>query len=151
MNPGVKVPLATDLLSGLGLIGLGVFGIGYGWRYAFGTAARMGPGFYPRLVGLALVAVGAALVARSVVKKPDELGMIELRPVTLVLLGTVLFGLLIERAGLVVATVLLIVLARLADRDFRPVEVLLLCLGLVLFAGVVFWYGFALPFRLLPF
>jgi hypothetical protein len=40
---------------------------------------------------------------RSIIRKSDELGMIELRPVTLVLLGTVLFGLLIERAGLVVA------------------------------------------------
>jgi hypothetical protein len=45
----------------------------------------------------------------------------------------------------------LIVLARLADQDFHPAEVLLLCLALVLFAGAVFWYGFALPFPLLPF
>jgi hypothetical protein len=147
----VKIPLSTDLLSGLALMGLGVFAIGYGWRHAAGTAARMGPGFYPRLVSLALIAVGAGLVVRSIVRKADELGTIEVRPVTLVLLGTALFGSLIERAGLVVSTVLLIVLARLADQDFRPGEVLLLCLGLVLFAGAVFWYGFALPFPLLPF
>jgi hypothetical protein len=151
MNPIVKIPLSTDLLSGLGLMGIGVFAIGYGWRYAVGTAARMGPGFYPRLVSLALIAVGGGLVVRSLIRKSDELGTIELRPVALVLLGTVLFGLLLERAGLVVSTVLLIVLARLADQDFWPGEVLLLCLALVLFAGAVFWYGFALPFRLLPF
>jgi hypothetical protein len=151
MKRVVNIPLSTDLLSGLGLIGLGVFAIGYGWRYTVGTAARMGPGFYPRLVSLALIAVGAGLVVRSFVRKVDDLGTIELRPVALVLLGTALFGFLIERAGLVVSTVLLIVLARLADQDFRPGEVLLLCLALVLFAGAVFWYGFALPFRLLPF
>jgi hypothetical protein len=150
MKQIVKIPLSTDLLTGLALIGLGVFAIGYGWHYAVGTAARMGPGFYPRLVSLVLVAVGAGLVVRSIARKTDVLGTIELRPATLVLLGTVLFGLLVERAGLVVSTVLLIVLARLADQDFRPVEVLLLCLGLVLFAGAVFWYGFALPFPLLP-
>jgi len=147
----VKIPLSTDLLSGLAFIGLGVFAIGYGWRYAVGTSARMGPGFYPRLVSLALIAVGALLVVRSIVKKTDGLGTIELRPVTLVLLGTALFGFLIERSGLVVSAVLLIVLSRLADRDFHPVEVLLLCLGLVLFTGAVFWYWLALPFRLLPF
>ena len=151
MKQIVKIPLSTDLLTGLALIGMGVFAIGYGWPYAVGTAARMGPGFYPRLVSLVLVAVGAGLVVRSIARKTDVLGTIELRPATLVLLGTVLFGLLVERAGLVVSTVLLIVLARLADQDFRPVEVLLLCLGLVLFAGAVFRYGFALPFPLLPF
>jgi hypothetical protein len=151
MKPIVKIPLSTDLLAGLGLIGLGGFALGYGWRYAFGTAARMGSGFYPRLVSLALIAVGAALVVRSFFRKDDELGTIELRPVALVLLGTVVFALLIERAGLVVSTGLLIVLARLADDDFRPAEVLRLCLGLVLFASIVFWYGLALPFRLLPF
>ncbi|HZA00855.1 MAG TPA: tripartite tricarboxylate transporter TctB family protein [Hyphomicrobiaceae bacterium] len=147
----VKIPLSTDLLSGLGLIGLGGFALGYGWRYAFGTAARMGPGFYPRLVSLALIAIGAALVVRSLVRHADELGTIELRPVALVLLSTVLFAFLIERAGLVASTVLLTVLARLADEDFRPAEVLLLCLVLVLFSSAVFWYGLALPFRLLPF
>jgi hypothetical protein len=147
----VKIPLSTDLLSGLGLIGLGGFALGYGWRYAFGTAARMGPGFYPRLVSLALIAIGAALVVRSLVRNADELGTIELRPVALVLLSTVLFAFLIERAGLVASTVLLTVLARLADEDFRPAEVLLLCLVLVLFSSAVFWYGLALPFRLLPF
>jgi hypothetical protein len=151
MKPIVKIPLSTDLLTGLGLIGLGGFALGYGWRYAFGTAARMGPGFYPRFISLALIAVGAALVVRSLVRKADELGTIELRPVALVLLGTVLFALLIERAGLVVSSVLLIVPARLADEDFRPGEVLLLCVGLVLFAAGVFWYGLGLPFRLLPF
>ena len=151
MKNMVKIPLSTDLLSGLGLIGLGGFALGYGWRYAFGTAARMGPGFYPRLVSLALIAIGAALVVRSLVRHADELGTIELRPVALVLLSTVLFAFLFERAGLVASTVLLTVLARLADEDFRPAEVLLLCLGLVLFSSAVFWYGLALPFRLLPF
>src|ERR671936_1365305 len=109
MRPIVKIPLSTDLLAGLGLIGLGGFALGYGWRYAFGTAARMGPGFYPRFISLALIAVGAALVVRSLVRKADELGTIELRPVALVLLGTVLFALLIERAGFVASSVLLIV------------------------------------------
>jgi hypothetical protein len=150
MKQLVKIPLSTDLLTGLALIALGVFAIGYGWHYAVGSAARMGPGFYPRLVSLALIAVGAGLVVRSVVRKADELGTIELRPVALVLVGTVLFGLFIERTGLVVSAVMLIVLARLAGQEFRPGEVFLLCLGLVLFAGAVFWYGFALPFPLLP-
>jgi hypothetical protein len=103
------------------------------------------------MVSLALIAVGSGLLVRSIVRKADELGTIELRPVTLVLLGTALFGFLIERAGLVVSTVLLIVLGRLADRDFHPAEVVLLCLALVVFAGAVFWYGFGLPFPLLPF
>src|SRR5262245_38119164 len=113
MKQSVRIPLSTDLLSGLAFAGLGIFAMGYGWRYAFGTAARMEAGFYPRLVSLALIAVGLALVVRGIVRKTDELGTIELRPVVLVLLGTVLFGFLLERAGLVVSSVVMIVLARL--------------------------------------
>ena len=66
------------------------------------------------------------------------------------LTGVIVFGLLIERAGLVVSTLVLIVAARMADRDFRPLEVALLSAVLLAFATAVFWYGLALPFPLLP-
>jgi hypothetical protein len=146
----MKVRLSTDFLAGLLFIALGAFAIIYGLQYAFGTSARMGPGYYPRLVSIALIVIGGILVVRSYFMDGEEPDKIFVRPLYVVVIATVAFGVLIERAGLVVAAGLLIVVARLADQDFRPLEVAALCVVLIAFSAAVFWYGLSLPFPLLP-
>jgi hypothetical protein len=77
------------------------------------------------------------------------LGSIAWRPLAFVLAGVLAFGLLIDRLGLFVAGILLVVAARLADRDSQPVETALLAIGLTLSAAAVFLYGLGLHIRLL--
>jgi hypothetical protein len=147
----MKPRLSTDLLAGLLFVALGAFAIIYGWQYPFGSSARMGPGYYPRLISIALIIIGGILVARSFFLDADRPEKIFVRPLYVVILGTVGFGLMIEHAGLVIASIALIVTARFADRDFRPLEVSALCVVLIAFAAGIFWYGLSLPFPLLPF
>ena len=63
----------------------------------------------------------------------------------------VAFGLLIERAGLIAASVVVVVAGRLARPDFRFLEVLLLAAGLAGGAALLFVYALGLSVRLLPF
>jgi hypothetical protein len=147
----MKLRLSTDLLAGLVFIAFGGFVLLYGLQYPFGTSARMGPGYYPRVVSIGLMVIGAILVARSHFIDDEQPEAIFVRPLFVVILATLGFGLLIERAGLIAAAALLIVLARFADEDFRPLEVAALCIVLISFAAAVFWYGLSLPFQLLPF
>ena len=145
----MKVRLSTDLLTGLLFVALGGFAIVYGSRYALGTAARMGPGYFPMLVSAGLTLIGVVLVVRALLATGEALGAIGWRPLVLVLAGVLAFGLLIDRLGLLAAGIALIVAARLADREFRWFEAALLAVGLTLAAAGVFLYGLGLPIKLL--
>ncbi|MFD2182523.1 tripartite tricarboxylate transporter TctB family protein [Rhodoplanes azumiensis] len=146
----MRLRLTTDLVTGLLFVSLGVFAIVYGWTYPIGTPARIGPGYYPLLVASGLVLLGLILLGRALVTPGEPIEGIALRPLVFVLLGTALFGLLVEKAGFVICGILVVVLARLADRDFRPVEVALLAAGLVAFIALLFWLGLSLPLHPFP-
>ena len=143
----MKVRLSTDLVTGVLFIALGGFAIVYGSRYALGTAARMGAGYFPQLISLGLVLIGALLVGRSFLTSGDQLEAIGWRPLLLILVGVLAFGLLIDRRGLLIAGIALVVAARLADREFRPVETALLAIGLTLCTAALFLYGLGLPLK----
>jgi len=145
----MKVRLSADLLTGLLFVALGGFAIVYGSRYALGTAARMGPGYFPMLISGGLTLIGVVLVVRALLATGEVLGAIGWRPLVLVLAGVLAFGLLIDRLGLLAAGIALIVAARLADREFRWLETALLAVGLTLAAAAVFLHGLGLPIKLL--
>lgn len=146
-----KLLLSTDLLSGLLFAGLGAGALYISWRYPAGTAARMGPGYFPHLVSGLLVLLGGILVIRSWFRPGETIAIVDLRPLLFVLIGTIAFGLLIERAGFIAACVALIVAGRLARPDFRIVEVFLLAAALTACAVALFVYALGLSVRLLPF
>jgi hypothetical protein len=143
----MRIRLSTDLITGLLFLAFGGFVIIYGSRYPLGTAARMGAGFYPALVSYALVLLGAILVIRSLFRPGEALEAFNPRPLFFVLVGTLAFALLVERSGFVLAAVILVFAARLADRDFRWGEVTILAGVLVAFIGALFWLGLSLPLK----
>ena len=69
----------------------------------------------------------------------------------LILCGTLMFGLLIDRIGLLVSGILLVIAARLADREFRSIETGILAIAVTLGTGAVFLYGLGLPIKLVRF
>ena len=154
VDPTVGAPrliLSTDLLSGLLFAALGAGALYISWRYPAGTAARMGPGYFPHMVSGLLVLLGGILIIRSWFRPGETVAIVDLRPLLFVLLGTGVFGLLIERAGFIAACVALIVASRLARPDFKIAEVLLLAAGLAACSAALFVYALGLSVRLLPF
>ena len=146
-----RLLLSTDLLSGLLFAALGAGALYISWRYPAGTAARMGPGYFPHLVSSLLVLLGGILIVRAWFRPGETIAALDLRPLMFVLLGTLAFGLLIERAGLIAASAVVVVASRLARPGFRAVEVLLLAAGLAGGAALLFVYALGLSVRLLPF
>jgi hypothetical protein len=147
----MRIRLSTDLLSGVLFLALGGFALAYGSRYSLGTAARMGPGYYPLLASSGLVILGLVLVVRSFLSPQDEVGAISVRPLLLILAGTFAFGLLIDRSGFVVAAVILVFAARFADREFRLAEIAVLSFCLVVLMLAIFRYGLGMPLKVWPF
>jgi putative tricarboxylic transport membrane protein len=144
----MRVRLTTDLLTGLLFLAFGLFVIIYGSRYPLGTAARMGPGYYPLLASSGLALLGVILIGRSLVKGGGEISAINLRPLLMILLGTLAFGLLVERLGFLAAGLALVFLTRFAERDIRLAETVALALGLTAFTTAIFWYALGMPLRL---
>src|SRR5512143_4110602 len=98
-----------DFFAGLLFIAFGVAAIVIGSNYALGTAARMGPGYFPRILGILLVTLGAVLAGRATRLHGVPMPRLKWRPTLVVLGSVVLFGFIVEQAGLLVSTVVLIV------------------------------------------
>jgi hypothetical protein len=143
----VRVRNIKDLGAGLLFAAFGAVAIAVASRYAFGTAVRMGPGYFPMLLGGFLLAFGAFLLARAFWTEGAPPGKFRVKPVTLVLLSIVLFALMIDTAGLIPAVFLLVFIAASGGHDFRWLEVAILSLSLTAFSWAVFVYGLELPFK----
>jgi uncharacterized membrane protein len=138
-----------DLWAGVMLIVTGAGAVIIARNYAFGTALRMGPGYFPSVLGGLLVLFGLYLVAQGLRSNEPIEGNWSLRGLVVLPLALVLFGLLMEHAGFVPALMVLIAGSALAGSEFRLVEVLLLAAGLTAFSVALFIYGLGLPYPLL--
>ena len=111
-----------DFFAGLLFIAFGIAAIVIGSNYTLGTAVRMGPGYFPRILGILLILLGGALAIRALRLRGDPLPRWKWRPTLIVLGSVVLFGLIVTHAGLVLSTILLVVLASAASPEFRLKE-----------------------------
>jgi hypothetical protein len=145
-----RIRLSADLVAGVALSLVGLAAIWGATRYNIGSAARMGPGFMPLMIGIALTLFGTILVGTASFQKTEAIGEVTLRPVLLVLCGVVAFGLLIYDVGFLAAVVVLVVFARLAGRGQRLAETAILAVGLALLGAGIFVWGLGLPLPLLP-
>jgi len=139
-----------DFFAGLVLLGFGAGAIVIARGYPMGSAMRMGPGYFPTLLGGLLVLLGLALAARAFWLRGDPVGEWAFRPLLLVHGGVVAFAVLLRPLGLVVATLALVALSRLGGWEFRALEVAALFLFLTALAMGLFVYGLGLPFQVWP-
>jgi putative tricarboxylic transport membrane protein len=134
--------------SALMLIGTGAAALIIGIEYRLGTALRMGPGYFPSVLGGILILLGFLVLAKGL-KSGDRIeGRWSFRALILVPMSLVLFGLLMEYAGFVPALLVLIVGSAAAGEDFKVGETLILAIVLTLCAVAVFVWGLGLPFSL---
>ena len=138
-----------DFWAGLLYLALGIAVVVWGRQYAMGTSARMGPGYFPTVLGAVLALLGAVSVGRSLLRTGEPIAAVAWRPTALVLGGTVLFGLLLEGAGLLIALASMIITGAMASRYTRlDVVSVLALLGIVMFCALVFVKGLGLPMPL---
>jgi len=133
-----------DLGAGILFFILGAsFSVG-AWGYRMGTAARMGPGYFPFWLGVILTAIGLIVAFNAIrhTSKEERLEPWALWPLSIILVSTLLFGLLLPYAGLVVSVLVLVIGSSLAcsDNSWRSIMTtafVLLALSLALFVWLL--------------
>jgi hypothetical protein len=143
----VRVKSPQDLGAGAVFMAIGLAGFYFGSDLAFGTASRMGPGYFPMLLSGLITALGAAVASKGLTADGPPMERVQVRPMLFIFAAILAFGFLIESVGLALTALLLTVLAAFARREVRFGETLVLGVGLGLFTVVVFVYllGQALP------
>ncbi|HEY6828238.1 MAG TPA: tripartite tricarboxylate transporter TctB family protein [Gemmatimonadaceae bacterium] len=139
-----------DFCAGALFVAIGVATILLSTRYALGTAARMGPGYFPRMLGILLIVLGALLAARGLKSSATGFTPFRWRPALVVLGSVVLFGAIVRPVGVALSTVVLIVAASAASHEFRPRESLVVGVLLAALAVGVFVVGLQLQLPIWP-
>ena len=146
----VRIRHPQDFFSGLLFIAFGLITIIVAQDYKFGTAVRMGPGYFPMVLGWIMVALGALTSLRSLWLDGPPIPKMALRPILMVTLGVLAFGALIDSFGLVVAALALFLISALGGHEFKIKEVLLLFVLLTAVSVGLFVYGIGLTFKVWP-
>jgi hypothetical protein len=137
-----------DFWAGAFLIGIGALAIFIARNYSFGTALRMGPGYFPVVLGGLLVLFGLYILAMGLRRNEKFTGSWSIRGLIVLPLSLLLFGALIDRAGFVPALLVLIFGSATASTEFKFVEVLLFSVFLTALSVAVFVWGLGLPYPL---
>jgi hypothetical protein len=140
-----RVKSPQDFGAGVLFLAIGIAGIYFGQDLAFGSAGRMGPGYFPTLLSSIVVLLGVIVGLRSLALEGPPLEPTKLRPLIFILVAILAFGYLIEQIGLAITTTGLAVFAAYARKDVNLKETILLAVALAVFAIVVFAYALGQP------
>jgi hypothetical protein len=146
----MRIRAPKDFWSGVMFGGFAAVAVFAAHGYALGSAGKMGPGYFPLLLGLVLAALAAVLIGRSLVLAGDPLPRFHIRPLLIIALAVCLFAVAIEPLGLVLALAMLTGLSAWAGPQFRWSESLALAAVLILFSIGVFVYALGLPLEIWP-
>lgn len=122
-------------------------------QYQYGTAAKMGPGYFPFWLGVIMAALGLLILVKSLSAKAaiDAIPQFNWKIVGLITGSIVLYGILLPKMGFIVAIFVLVMLASSASREFNWKVSLINFVVLLGFTYSVFVMGLKLQFPLLPF
>jgi len=148
----MRIRDAKDFWSGVMFAAFGLAFMAFSRQYDMGTAARMGPAFFPTMLGGLLLLLGVVILIKGLTARTEDghLAPFHFRPLVLVLGSVVAFGLLLRPAGLLVALAALVFISSLGSHEFRLRDVLLLTVGLSVLVLIVFIYGLSMTVPVLP-
>jgi hypothetical protein len=139
-------------------------GVAFAWgatNYNVGTGARMGPGYFPLMLGVLMALVGAVITFKALVietKDGDKIGKWAWRPLFYIIAANVVFGVLlaglrnfnVPAFGLIVAIYALTFIASMAQAGWKFKTTLLLATALAVGSYLVFVMALALQFPVWP-
>src|SRR5262245_2202963 len=107
----MRIRAPKDFWSGVMFCGFAAVAVFAARGYSLGSAGKMGPGYFPLLLGGLLGVLGVVLIARAVVLDGEPLPRFHIWPLAIIAAAVCLFGALIEPFGLVVALAVLTLLS----------------------------------------
>ncbi len=157
----MKIKSQKDFFSGLMFTAVGV---GFAWGavgYNVGTGARMGPGYFPLMLGIVLAVIGGLIMFKALVVETedgDKIGAWAWKPLVFIISANLLFGIMIgglpsiglPPMGLIVGIFALTIVASLAGDNFKLKEVLILAAVLATGSYLAFVMLLKLQFPVWP-
>jgi putative tricarboxylic transport membrane protein len=148
MTPANELMNNKRFLSGLMFLGIGGVAIYMAQDYPMGSALRMGPGYFPIVLGGLMGLFGIYELILGIMKSDPVKGNWSVRALIILPLAAVVFGIMMEKLGFVIALVALIFVSAAASREFKFLEVLISAVVITLASVGVFIYGLGLPYPL---
>jgi hypothetical protein len=145
----IKVRNPQDFGAAVVFILIGAVGLYFAGDLAFGTTARMGPGYFPTLLSALILLIGIIVGVKALSVDGPEIGRIPLRAIVVIVLCVVGFGYLIERLGLAITAAALVLVAGYARQGASLKENIPLALGMSIFVIGVFVYALSQPLPVL--
>lgn len=143
----IKAP--KDFWTGVIYLGVGTLGYFIGREYSFGSAGRMGPGYFPFVISCLLILFGVITLVRSFLTEGEPIGALAFKAILLVIGSVIAFGFLLPRVGLVLAMLVMVLMSAAASEKFRFEWTAVAGLaGLVAFCSLVFVKGLGVPMPL---
>ena len=134
----------AETLSALVVVALGIGVIAVGSSYPVGSIDRMGPGYFPLLLGGTLALIGLGLVFEVMRSEQIKLRF-PIRPFAAVTAGVLAFAFLAERAGLVPAIFALVFLSVCGEQPVRMKNAFAISVFMSLVGVLVFVKGLGIP------
>ena len=150
-SPLIGLLRREDVLSGLLFIAIAAVGLWVSRDYPIGTATRMSTGYVPRLLCWLLLLLGIVTTIiglRTAAQHQQE--TVAWRPLVFIPLALVAFALLLDPAGLIIASAVLIGVSALASRELRLVEIVAAAAVLISFVWTIFVWALGLTIQIWP-
>jgi drug/metabolite transporter (DMT)-like permease len=141
-----------DFWAGVMFLAVGGLFAGIALTYKLGTAARMGPGFFPFALGVLLAVLGLAILLASLRERNKGPGVEKFHwmPVFWVLMPIVVFGFGLKIAGMIVMGLFVVIVSSIGSEEFKLKPTVWLAIGLVIFCSLAFVAALKLPIPLCP-
>lgn len=148
----MRIQSQQNFWSGVMFLVTGLLFAWFAVDYQMGTAARMGPGYFPFWLGVIMAVLGAVIGLSALSPKAErtEVDKFDWRCLLLVLGSVVAFGLLLQPLGLYVSLFVLVVGSSLASHEFSWKVAIGNAIFLVVFSYIAFVKGLGLIFPLYP-
>lgn len=133
-----------DFWSGAIFIAFGLAALLIAQNYRMGTALRMGPAFFPSILGGILIVIGAVGIVRAMIRPGEPISRFALKELALVVGASLAFGFLVRGTGVAIAVIVLVMISGLASTKFKVVPFLAVAIGMAFFVALVFVKGLGL-------
>jgi cytochrome c biogenesis protein CcdA len=137
-----------DFWAGIMFIFIGTGAILMARHYPFGSTLRMGPGYFPVVLSVILIAFGLYVLLRGLRKCEKIQGNWSIRALIVLPFSMVLFGIAMDLAGFVPALIVLCFVSAASGNEFKFKEVLLMTIVLGVSSVAMFVWGLGLPYPL---
>jgi two-component system, LuxR family, response regulator DctR len=150
--PAMRIRNHRDFWSGVLFIATGVLFMVLSRQYNLGTAAKMGPGYFPTILGGLMAALGVLIMLPAFSSRGPQVRVdkIDFKSIVLILVAVAVYAATLPKLGFIVSLFLLIMISSLASHEFKLTTSLISSVVLLLFSWLVFVKGLELQFPFLP-